>query len=434
MKLTRRTFQKTLLLSALASGCASRTAFDSKAADGIAGLKVAIIGIGSRGETVLREVLRTGAKVTALCDPDSSALTLGGDGVEIFQHAKPALYRDYRILFAREKGLDAVFICTPDHHHCEIALCAIASGASVHVEPPAATTVKAWRKMAAAAKKAGLLLAVGKADLASETETFAKRCLANGVTGRPRKIIAWTNQPLWPQGIRIPAGYDALPRNLDWELWTGRDKLRPWREGYYLKGAWRAWRAFGSGAWGAVAPHLLRLPFEALKITESSAIETLHKDPGLPGAENESFPVSQSLRFTAKYEGDTSWFSRAPELEIFWHDGTSSPRKFLPLPDELKNVKLPSTGCLICGDSGYWLSSGPTGEKHAFAISGENVFTDALNHPACSIYRVPHGDGRTRPPTQFKIFLEKIARKEFSLTGEKSLYAFNEAIAKGIDQ
>ena len=57
--------------------------------------------------------------------------------------------------------IDAVIISTPPQFHEPLALAAIAAGKHVLVEKPLAATVEACRTMAAAAAKAGLLLAVG---------------------------------------------------------------------------------------------------------------------------------------------------------------------------------------------------------------------------------------------------------------------------------
>ena len=432
MNVDRRTFQKLLLGAVMAAGgCATSSPPQIAARRKIRELSVAVVGIGSRGETVLREILRAGANVVALCDPDSSALRMGGDGVEVFRHTKPALYRDWRIMFMREKNLDAVFVCTPDHLHFKIAAAAIEAGASVCIEPPAVRTVDDWRRLVKAAARAGVSLTVGRGDADPDALAFAENCLRGGVVGRPDRIIAWTNQPLWPQGICVPEGCDALPRNLDWELWTGDAPMRPWRNGYYLHGAWRAWRDFGSGAWGAVAPHLLRTAFVALELGAPGTIETLRADRGADGAEKASYPASQSLRFSVERGERSFGFGRRPTVEVIWHDGVGDASKAVAAPYGLKLPPLPAAGCLICGSAGTWLSAGPLADRHYFAVNGEATMADAESHPACSAFLPEKKTGRGRLVTQYKRFLEGIAAGEFSAGGKYDCL-FNETIAKGI--
>lgn len=426
MEVNRRSFGKMLLGASLVGGCKTAPRIFSAPTRRISELRVAVIGIGARGETVLREVLRTGAKVVALCDPDSSALRLGGDGVEVFQRATPALYRDWRILFSRVKNLDAVFICTPDHHHFEIAMAAVEKGVSVHIEPPAVRTVAEWRLLTKAAIRANTALAVGRGDISPATLAFAENCLRGGILGKVHSIVAWTNQPLWPQGVKQPEGCDALPRHLDWELWTGAKKLRPWRDGYYLHGAWRAWRDFGSGAWGAAAPQLLGTAFTALKLGTPSTIEIVQADRGAGGSEKFSYPVSETLRFTVDRDGTGSWFGRGDSVEVFWHDGVGNPAKVV---EGSYGIKLPPSGCMIVGSAGTWLAGGPQADLLYFAVNGEPALVPAERHVACQTF-LPGKDSKLMPG-QFKCFLEKIANGDRSVCGKYELL-FNETIAKGI--
>ena len=70
------------------------------------------------------------------------------------------LYQDYRDMLASEE-IDAVDVCTPNDVHCPAAIAALKAGCHVIVEKPMAMSPEECRKMIAASKKAGRLLAVG---------------------------------------------------------------------------------------------------------------------------------------------------------------------------------------------------------------------------------------------------------------------------------
>ncbi len=66
--------------------------------------------------------------------------------------------------------------------------------------------------------------------------------IAAGAIGPVREVHAWTNRPVWPQGIEVdrPAETPPFPASLDWDLWLGPAPVRPHHPTYH-PGLWRAW-------------------------------------------------------------------------------------------------------------------------------------------------------------------------------------------------
>src|SRR5260370_35449384 len=110
-----------------------------------------------------------------------------------------------------------------------------------------------------------------------------------------------TDRPIWPQGYDRAAGEDAVPPNLNWDLWLGTAPMRRfqarWPEGHsvynpenkrmlgpkgtlYHPFSWRGWIEFGSGAVGDIAPHSMNGIFLAVDLSAPSALEVVHP-PGL---------------------------------------------------------------------------------------------------------------------------------------------------------
>jgi hypothetical protein len=109
-------------------------------------VRLAVIGTGLRGRSVLREFLAVeGVQVTALADivPDKAqrAAKLVTDAGQ----AAPALYtggeRDFERLVARD-DIDFVYVATPWAWHVPMAVAAMRAGKHVGVEVPVATTLE----------------------------------------------------------------------------------------------------------------------------------------------------------------------------------------------------------------------------------------------------------------------------------------------------
>jgi predicted dehydrogenase len=49
----------------------------------------------------------------------------------------------------------------------------------------------------------------------------AKEIFDAGLIGDVHTAHAWTNRPVWPQGIPTPTGQHEIPKELDWDLWLG---------------------------------------------------------------------------------------------------------------------------------------------------------------------------------------------------------------------
>ena len=64
-------------------------------------------------------------------------------------------------MLAKEKGLDAVIIATPDFWHAEQTVNCLKAGLHVYCEKEMSNTLEGAKKMVAAAKETGKLLQIG---------------------------------------------------------------------------------------------------------------------------------------------------------------------------------------------------------------------------------------------------------------------------------
>ncbi|HTB98468.1 MAG TPA: Gfo/Idh/MocA family oxidoreductase [Terracidiphilus sp.] len=106
--------------------------------------RVALIGTGGRGTSLLGNLLGANAQVVALCDivPDKAEHAAGL--VLTAGQKKPDLYtkgvHDYQTLLARN-DVDLVLVATPWAWHAEMAIAAMKQGKDVCIEVPGVTTL-----------------------------------------------------------------------------------------------------------------------------------------------------------------------------------------------------------------------------------------------------------------------------------------------------
>ena len=93
-------------------------------------INIGIIGPGSRGQELVRQLLRTpGVDIAAQCDVYEPRFA---EVNELVGKKVPA-YKDYRELLER-KDMDAIFIATPPVFHAKYAIAAMESGRPVYGE------------------------------------------------------------------------------------------------------------------------------------------------------------------------------------------------------------------------------------------------------------------------------------------------------------
>jgi predicted dehydrogenase len=111
--------------------------------------RVAMIGTGGRGTSLLGNLLAANAQVVALCDIVKEKAEHAAGMVVAAGQKKPELLTDgehhYQALVARN-DVDLIVVATPWNWHAEMALAAMAHGKDVFVEVPAVTTIEdCWK-------------------------------------------------------------------------------------------------------------------------------------------------------------------------------------------------------------------------------------------------------------------------------------------------
>ena len=319
-------------------------------------LNIAGIGVGGKGRG---DIAATAVhnNVVALCDVDDRTLA---DAAKKYPDAKT--YHDWRKLL-EQKDIDAVTISTPDHMHAPIALAAMQLGKHVYVQKPMAHTVREARAMTEAAKKQGVVSQTGNQHHSGAGYRTLVKLIRDGVIGKVREAHAWSDRPIWPQGIGRPKGADPVPQHLHWDLWLGVAPERPYvgprgkqrrGRGAYHPFNWRGWLDFGVGALGDMGCHIIDPVVWSLELGPP---RVLWYD-GAP-TNGETFPKTERIHYEFAATSQT-----AGPIQVTWHDGGAKPdRSKIPLPepsaeakqDKKRSDPFPSNGTLFIGEKGVVL-------------------------------------------------------------------------------
>ncbi|MBN2000716.1 Gfo/Idh/MocA family oxidoreductase [candidate division KSB1 bacterium] len=303
-------------------------------------LNIAGIGIGGMGGSNLRQC--RDENIVALCDVD---VNYAAQTIKRFPKAR--VYEDYRVMFDKEKDIDAVIIATPDHTHAVITMRAIQEGKHVFCQKPLTHTVHEARVITEAARKAGVQTQMGNQGHSSEHIRLLKEWLDAGAIGNVTQVYAWTDRPAggnpWSDfavKARSPET-PPVPEGLNWDLWLGPVPYRPYHPDYHPT-KWRAWLDFGTGALGDMGCHILDPAFYALELGSPESIQaaSTHWEEDVA---SETFPRAAIVRYKFPARGDK------PPVDLTWYDGRLLP----PIPRELeKGRKIPDSGAFFIGDKG----------------------------------------------------------------------------------
>ena len=336
-------------------------------------LNIGVIGVGGRGAANWGAACRAGENIAALCDVDETVLLAGREEVAE-RCAGVRLYKDFRVMFETEKGLDAVFISTPDHMHGVQAAWAMDKGCHVYVETPLVRTLSELREIQARAWTGGAVVQMGNQGSAMDEFRRAVEVIGAGVIGEVAEAHVWTGRPVWPQGVNRPEGSDLAPATLDWDLWLGVAPLRPYKNKAYHRFNWRGWHDFGTGALGDGGGHLLNLPFRTLGLDAAVAAEAVD----CAGRFAETYCNASKVKF------EFSARAKRPAATLFWYDGGWKPPAELMPQAVVALGHVPDTGCLLIGNKGIWLTTDDLGQHHYLALQGEARAVDAEKHEACA--------------------------------------------------
>jgi predicted dehydrogenase len=192
-------------------------------------LKIAIIGLGAEGQVLTDAIMRIpGIKVQAACDIWDYSLKRGSGMLTTHGHAVRT-YEDYKDLLAKEQGLDAVVIATPDFVHAEQTIACLKAGYHVYCEKEMSNNLELAKQMVVTARETKKLLQIGHQRRSNPRYRHAidKLIHEEKLIGRVTEAYGQWNRAKaedlgWSKRIEIPAdklekyGYASMQQFRNW--------------------------------------------------------------------------------------------------------------------------------------------------------------------------------------------------------------------------
>lgn len=277
-------------------------------------LNIAGVGVGGRGAGILRGL--ESENIVALCDVDWRY------SAGVFRRYPDAKkYWDWRRMYDEMMNdIDAVVVATSDHTHAAVAAHAMTQGKHVYVEKPLTHTVYESRLLTKLAERYKVATQMGNQGASGEGVNQCIEWIEAGLIGEVTHVESFTDRPIWPQGINTPREIQPVPSYLNWDLFLGPAKWRPYHE-IYTPWNFRGWWDFGTGALGDMACHIMDPIFKALDLgypTKVQGSSTMLLRDSAPMAEK------VQLTYPARY---SERLGQLPEVKVDWYDGGLKPLK-----------------------------------------------------------------------------------------------------------
>ena len=313
-------------------------------------LNIAIIGAGGRGRDNLRGV--AGENIVALCDVNRTSIAAAAT-----QFPQAKTFADLRKVFDSSRDFDAVVVSTCEHTHAFATMLALEAGKHVYCEKPLAYNIWETRQIREKAAKVKVATQMGIQIHAGDNYRRVVELVQSGAIGAVREAHVWVGRA-WGLQTREaaernkdvvfvperPTG-EAVPADLDWDLWLGPAPTRAFNAVYVPGPKWYRWWDFGSGTMSDLGSHWNDLPFWALKLHAPLTIEAT----GGP-----AHPEIAPATMTAKYEygARSSADGRSmPPVTLTFHQGEAKPKIWTD-----GGIPQWASGCLFIGDKGMILS------------------------------------------------------------------------------
>ena len=235
-------------------------------------------------------------RIVAVCDCDKTRVAAAAEQVnKAYGDGKCRAVADFREILA-DPSIDAVCIATPDHWHAYMSVEAMKHGKDVYCEKPLTFSIDEAKKVMAAEAKYGRVFQTGSMQRSWREFRVAAGLVRGGLIGDVLYVDA--NYGKGGQklgGPSHPVRFFDDPENIakegapnadvDWKMWLGPARMRPYSDQLAPRGAhkfypmfWRFDDDIGSGYNGDWGAHHLDIAQWGLGLDESGPYKIIRSD------------------------------------------------------------------------------------------------------------------------------------------------------------
>ena len=268
-------------------------------------LRVAIVGVGSRGSAHITELLPVpNLEIAALVEVDGARAEAASQKIFAKTGKRPVLHTDMRRAFD-DKSIDAVTIATTNHWHSLTAIWAMQAGKDVYVEKPVSHNIFEGIQLVKTARKYNRIAAGGTQRRWWGPFRKAVELLHAGVIG-----------DIYQGNFFFPGGRDSLgfkpvtnpPANLNWDLWVGPAPMQDYHANL-VPYNWHWFWDFGNGELGNNGIHMIDILRWGMKQTLPVSVRSTGgrfgcKDQGqTPNTQNVTWTFADGASMVGQLRG-----------------------------------------------------------------------------------------------------------------------------------
>ena len=276
-------------------------------------LRIAIVGAGGMGRSHVEDAH---VKAEHVVGPLRHRRPQPGVGRQGPSRGRGSSTTSASMFDAMGKEIDAVICATPDHTHAVVTARALREGKHVYCQKPLTHTVHEARVIGELAKQnPKLATQMGNQGHSNEGARRVVEIVRAGAIGPVREVHAWTDRPIWPQGIDRPKDTPGPAEHAPLgPLARPHAPMRPYHEGPITPSTGAAGGTSAparSATWPAMSS---TPPFWALDLRHPTAIEAQCE-----GIKPETGPKWSIIRYEFPARGTCR------PVTFTWYDGGKFP-------------------------------------------------------------------------------------------------------------
>ncbi len=220
-------------------------------------LGVGIIGVGTRGHTLLQQAQAIpNAEIRVISDLYTGHVQRAQG---LCTNPKVRIVKEWEKVVS-DPDIDVVIIATPDFWHAPMTIAAAEANKDIYVEKGWCTTLKEAKQMRKAVKDNHVVMQLGHHYNGSPAYHKAREIYQSGALGKVTVVRMFMDRtgdfPFWKfysdyDISKMPA--DAGPDTIDWDRFIANAPKRPFDAERFF--TWRCWWDYGTGIAGDLMSH-----------------------------------------------------------------------------------------------------------------------------------------------------------------------------------